>query len=278
MAKMSRVPAQEQPERASPAGLMEPEGLLLEYGNAFAQDILFSGMSRADGPTTAPRGSAPSGGTPPPVASGGLPIRPVITVGSHTQTQTANLAPYPNFFGISTYGVRPTQVSTAAAGDHVQLDIELGVETPWNVQSRGRTDVPSADSPLVTRQSFASIGNDLRPQGIGRPRRDRYWVQHLSERHERFHGTDDYGWTQANAGSVAATALAGQTVSASPSREEVRPLVHSVLQAVARGNDRYYGGEQRGDGDVPGEQRAYGDGRAAYQELYGQIVARARTL
>jgi hypothetical protein len=171
----------------------------IDYGNAFAQEILFSGQSRADGegPDGGPRAPVP----PPPVASdagvgGGLPVRVNLTVGAHTQTQTANLSPYPELFGISTYGVRPTRVASRTAPDHVLLDIEIGVETPWNVQSRGRTDIPSAESPLITRSTFAAIGNDLRPQGVGRPRRERYWVQHISERHERFHGTDDYSWTR----------------------------------------------------------------------------------
>jgi hypothetical protein len=58
----------------------------------------------------------------------------------------------------------------------------------------------------------------------------------------------------------------------------VRPLVREALTAIAHADDAYYGGEHRGDGDVPGEHRAYTDGRAEYQQLYEQIVARARTL
>ena len=278
MGSLQRAPAQSvAPDRAPAESSPGTAPGLLDYGNAFAMELVRSELSKPDGEDHA-GSSAPVPVPVPDAGAGGLPVRPVVTVGSHSQTQTADLSPYPELFGISTYGVRPTHVSSTTEPDHIRLDIEIGVETPWNVQSRGRIDIPSAESPHITRDTFAAIGNDLRPQDGGRPRRARYWAQHLSERHERFHGTDDYGWTQRSAASVATSALAGRTLPASPSPDAVRPLVLGALQAVAHGNDAYYGGEHRGDGNVPGEHRAYGDGRESYQQLYQQIVDRARTL
>lgn len=257
-------------------------GMQQSFGNAFAAELITSEASKGDGERGARggRGARPHAATPAaPVQAAPLPIRLEPTFNAHQQPQTATI-PSADYFGISMYQLRPASASTRVGPDAVTLQLAIDVITPWNVQSRGRTDVPGPTSDAIDATNVWSAVRDLEPNGLGRAPRARFWSQELSTRHERFHGTDDYAWTLAQGPAILQNAVASATLPPGFGQADVAGVVMPALRALASADDGYYGGASRSGDDVavPGEQRAYGDGRPAYAALAQGIRQRARAL
>jgi hypothetical protein len=162
----------------------------------------------------------------------------------------------------------------------------LRVKTPWGVSSGGKTDVPSANASLITASNYTDIADDLKPNAIGKPKRDRYWSQAITSRHERFHGTDDYGWTTSTGWPAARAQLATKTVREprlwgfmdGNTKADIRAKLQEAINYLTTECWQYYLGGGSAHADRAGELRAYADGKASYQALSDGVKAHGESL
>jgi hypothetical protein len=117
----------------------------------------------------------------------------------------------------------------------------------------------------VTKDTWSDVAKDLKPDATGRPARATYWAPDLTEKHEKFHSTDDIG--RANLYLPTAQAdLNAQAVDA-PDDAKVQALVEGARAKVKADGWAWYNGG--------GEDRAYADGKSSYQARADAISARA---
>jgi hypothetical protein len=79
----------------------------------------------------------------------------------------------------------PSKVPAATVSARIYLDID------WGTQDRGRTNIASENDPAVTKDTYQAIVNDITPSATGRVTRATYWCKDITEKHEKFHATDD---------------------------------------------------------------------------------------
>lgn len=212
-----------------------------------------------------------------------LTVNATVTA-SYDQPNTLTPAP----FGSMNPNFEFTGVSWANSGGVCNVTAHLNCHYPWGVSGGGNLDVPSATDAVVTnaphaasgKKTYEAIADDLTPRA-GSPfksPRNWFWSQALTERHERFHGTDDWGWIN-SAGKPAAVAfINSQTVRGGFSTDgAVRALLSQARQRIADGSDAFYGASLGHDAR-PGEIRAYTDGRASYTALANAVTAQGAVL
>lgn len=148
----------------------------------------------------------------------------------------------------------------------VKANFELRVkwDTYQSVGPLGQLNVESPDSPVITAKNYTKVAADLTPDTSdhgGAPPRDKFWAQDLTERHEQYHANDLVQHFKA-AVLLASTWLSGQTA-ADPARvEELVGLAGGMAEKHVRES---YPPES--------EERAYGDGVAAYRKRASDISA-----
>jgi hypothetical protein len=142
---------------------------------------------------------------------------------------------------------------------HVQWDVRAGVGPV------GEVDINGWGSPAITAANYPAVADALTPDTGdlgGRPPRNGFWAQDLTERHEQYHANDMVRNT-GPAVSLASTWLSSQTA-ASPAG--VNALLTAVPGRVVNSIIATY---------VPqSEERAYGDGVWAYRTRALAIRAR----
>lgn len=225
--------------------------------------------------------------------AGGMPIESRLTVASYTQQSTQPRRPggFKADFVSSglTVGSKITQGSTFKEGDTFgeenaayriespKVKVEGGkavisgqvfLDIDWQVRSLGNTNISGPADPAVTAATWSEIMSDLTPDATGRPKRDKYWAKDLTERHEKFHASDDIDRATTYLPTANAW-LNGQTVTdvnnKGVTNREVFALLDQVRQMVkSDGWDHYNHG---------GEDRAYADGKASYEQRVGQVGA-----
>lgn len=152
----------------------------------------------------------------------------------------------------------------SAGGDVVEVKSTMFLDILWNTHGLGRKDVAGPKSAVVTKDTYSDIADDLKPDATGRPARASYWAADLTSKHEQFHATDDIA--QAN--------LYLPTLKAWMNTQSVAADNVSVTALVEQGRGKIEadGWDHYNDG---GEDRAYGDGKASYQDRVDKISARA---
>jgi hypothetical protein len=205
-----------------------------------------------------------------------------LTVGS-TVTR-GGVAFGPTDFGdeVAQYKADTISWTRDAGKKTVNIVARMLLDIHWDTQSRGRTPVTSERDAAVTAATWSPIADDLEPDGTGRPTRDTYWAPDLTERHEKFHASDDLAqatlflptvkaWLDAQtitmpapSGGMFAPALAVVAIN-----RQVNDLVEQARQRVKADGWAYY--------HAGGEDRAYADGKDSYQGRVDAIRARAVT-
>jgi hypothetical protein len=199
-----------------------------------------------------------------------------VSVGSLSQPGGRAVSP----FGSEFYEPAFTGISYTFAGGKCTISATLDVVCPWGTNAGGRTDVPSATDAVVTKANWRDIKADLRP-GAASPfksRRTTYYSQSLVERHEKFHGTDDKGWTSASGLGIVKAHLEAGTVASASAAADVATLVDGARAKLISENTKWYKGGGAAHDSYAGEIRAYADGKSSYQALADAVEAHGKTL
>jgi hypothetical protein len=152
----------------------------------------------------------------------------------------------------------------SAAGNVVEIQSTMFLDIHWNTHNLGRKDVDGPKSKAVTKKTYSDVVSDLTPDATGRPTRTKYWAADLTSKHERFHASDDIAQAKLYLPTLKAWMNAQAVTADKPS---VAALVEQARGKIeADGWDHYNNG---------GEDRAYGDGKASYQDRVDKISARA---
>ncbi|MGA2046968.1 MAG: hypothetical protein ABSG96_04720 [Terracidiphilus sp.] len=205
-----------------------------------------------------PKVAVSGGGKYDPVTSG-------VTMGAFSQPGGRAV----NAFGKEFYEPAFTGISYAFAGGKCTISGTLDTICPWGTNAGGDTDVPSATDPVVTKTSFPQIKADLTPEAASpfKSPRDQFYSQSLVERHEKFHGTDDLGWTTGTGLGIVKTQLEAGSVAAATAAADVARVVDQARVKLIAENLTWYKGGGASHDSFAGEIRAYADGRPLYQAL-----------
>ena len=152
----------------------------------------------------------------------------------------------------------------SASGDVVEVRSTMFLDIKWNTHNLGRKHVGGPRSAVVKKKTYSDIVDDLTPDATGRPARTKYWASDLTSKHEKFHASDD----------IAQAKLYLPTLKAWMDTQDVtadKPSVAALVEQ-ARGKIEADGWDHYNAG---GEDRAYGDGKASYQDRVDKISARA---
>jgi hypothetical protein len=114
------------------------------------------------------------------IQAGGITLNAPVTPGA-TPPATAFGSATPKF---------TSDLTANAVGDNVVVTGTMNVPISWGTQSLGRTNVTSADDPVVTMDNFMTIYYDLVPQNGRTGKKDKYWVQAFTVAHEQVHIAD----------------------------------------------------------------------------------------
>src|SRR6185436_11765170 len=164
------------------------------------------------------------------------------------------------------WGKLPTVVPTAYVAARIFLDID------WGIAAHGHTNISSENDPVVTKDTYAAIAADLTTDATGRPTRATYWCQDITEKHEKFHATDDIGRATLYL-PTAQSFINGKTIT-NPSDPVASQVEVSAMLETMRANVQADGWAWYGGG---GENRAYADGKATYDARVAAINAKATT-
>jgi hypothetical protein len=206
-----------------------------------------------------------------------------LTVGS--QVTKGGASPGGGEFGVEKvkYKVDTTSWTIDTAKKVVDVNTRMFLDIGWGVHSLGRKDVSSENDAAVKKETYSDIVSDLTPDGSGRPTRDKYWCQDLTERHEQFHASDDIQRAQLYTPTAEAW-LSTQTLTPPKTRSglfgKIRQFFDEwgfsrkvkALLETARGNVEADGWAWYGAG---GENRAYADGKSSYQARADAVSKRA---
>ena len=179
-----------------------------------------------------------SGGKKDKVASG-------VTLGSLSQPDDGKVDA--DSFGNQTYDADFNGVSHSFAKKVCTISGTLDVTCRWGAHSRGRKDVPSGSASVVTAESWPDIKKDLTPKKDApyiSPRKE-YYSRDLTERHEIFHGKDDFGRTKSTGMGIVKASLEKNTVTPKNVDKKVPKILKEAKDAV----DERRSGLLRGDGD-----------------------------
>jgi hypothetical protein len=105
----------------------------------------------------------------------------------------------PSGFGVtrSTLGRFANVTISPPRGGTIQVSASLTYTIQWETQSgtgpSGQQDVPSPTAAVLTQANYQQASSDLTPNMSdlgGRPPRQQFWAQDLTEQHERFHAAE----------------------------------------------------------------------------------------
>jgi hypothetical protein len=204
------------------------------------------------------------------------PVVSGVSLGSFSQPSGRSVSP----FGAEFYEPAFTGISFAPAGGKYTISGSLEIRCPWGTNAGGRTDVPSATDSVVTKKNWLAIKKDLEP-GPSSPfksPRKKYYSQSLVERHEKYHGTDDYGWSTSSGLGIVKAYLEAGTVAPASAATDVSALVDGARRKLISENLKWYKGSGSTHDAYDGEIRAYGDGKASYQQLADDVRKHGKTL
>lgn len=144
---------------------------------------------------------------------------------------------------------------------HIKWDVRAGAGPT------GEVDINGWSSPNITAANYKDVADDLTPDTSdlgGRPPRNAFWAQDLTEQHEEFHADDMVKHTDP-AASLASTWLSAQLA---PNVAGVNALLTAVPGKMVTAIIASY---------IPrAEHRAYGDGLLAYRTRALAIRARGK--
>lgn len=199
-----------------------------------------------------------------------------VTMGSFSQPGGRPKSP----FGAEDYEPAFTGIKYTFAGGKCTIAASLDAICPWGTNAGGRTDVPTANAPVVTSASAPAIKADLQP-GPTTPfksPRKKFYSQAMVEQHEKFHGLDDNDWTKSTGLGIVKSSLEAGTVSKATAAADVHKLVDGARATLIAENFKWYKGAGTSHDSFAGEIRAYADGKAGYQQLADAVGERGDKL
>ncbi|HVV50645.1 MAG TPA: hypothetical protein VHO06_13350 [Polyangia bacterium] len=209
-------------------------------------------------PPSIPKARASGHGKPDPVISG-------VSVGPLSQPGGRHVSP----FGEEFYEPAFTGIAFAFSAGKCTITARLDPICPWGTNGGGDIDVPSANAAVVTAATWRPIKDDLTPAAASphKSPRTHYFSQALVDRHEKFHGVDDLGWTRSSGLGIVKAWLEARSVAPTTAATDVTTLLHGARGKLIAENFIWYKGGGTSHDSYAGEIRAYADGRTAYQAL-----------
>jgi hypothetical protein len=181
--------------------------------------------------------------------------------------QVRNQGAAPGGFGVT----RPSQaisditITQTAATYNIRFTYTMSMD--WTVRAdtgpAGQINVINETSPAITAANYANVATALTPNMgdlNGRPPRAGFWNKPLTERHEQFHANEAVGLGRQSS-AVAQTWLGTQTASSDAACQTL----------VTDAGQRIWQGMMAGMAEPAREERAYGDGAAAYLAMATEI-------
>ncbi len=207
-----------------------------------------------------------------------------------SRVQQGSLPLPTGYFGreVPTYNIN--LLSWSKREDIIIIRGRIFVDCTWTVvDSPSHIDISSAYDPDVTRDTWARIFLDLTPDQTGRPARTKYWARDITERHEKFHASDDIHRARMYM-PVVADWLNSQVIT--KNEEEIECLTREERLNARSAQKSYYtsqiqlllleasskievDGLNYYNNNDAGEDRAYADGKELYQERAQSIDKRA---
>jgi hypothetical protein len=201
-----------------------------------------------------------------------------VTLGSLSQPDGGKVDA--DSFGTETYDADFNNVTHSFAKKVCTISGALDVTCQWGTRRRGRTDVPSGTSPVVTATNWPDIKKDLTPDKNSpykSPRKE-YYSQDLTERHEIYHGADDYGRTKSTGMGLVKASLEKNTVTPKNVDKKLPKMLKDAKAAVVKDVKDYYEGTGTDHDSYAGEIRAYLKGKPHYEALADSVEKHGKTL
>ena len=201
-----------------------------------------------------------------------------VTLGSLSQPDDGKVGA--GEFGSETYDTEFNGVSHSFAKKVCTISGTLDVTCRWGAHSRGRKDVPSGTSPVVTAENWSDIKKDLTPAKDPpyRSPRKEYYSMDLTERHEIFHGKDDFGRTKSTGMGIVKASLEKNTVTPKNADKKIPKILEDAKAAVKKDVTDYYKGAGTDHDSFAGEIRAYQNGKPDYEALADEVEKHGKTL
>jgi hypothetical protein len=156
--------------------------------------------------------------------------------------------------------------------DKTDVSATVSLTNVWDIQSRGRTSITSAQSEEIHAGNWKQIVDDLTPAASGVPKRHTWWAPGPTKAHEEFHCKDytDRAKVYLN---TAQEWLASQQIDVPfwDTEKEVRRQVKPLLETMAKN----FTADAKAHLDNGGETRAYNATKSHYTALVDAIKARA---
>jgi hypothetical protein len=215
-------------------------------------------------------GGGVTGGKSDKVASG-------VTLGSLSQPDDLKIKA--GKFGSETYDAK-FNVSHSFAKKVCTISGTLDVTCRWGTRSLGKHDVTSGTSPVVTAGNWPDIKRDLTPAKDApykSPRKE-YYSRDLTERHEIYHGTEDFGRTKSTGMGIVKASLESNTVTPKNADKKIPKILKDAKAAVEKDVKDYYEGGGTDHDSYAGEIRAYLKGKPDYEALADDVEKHGKTL
>lgn len=165
----------------------------------------------------------------------------------------------------------------------------VGFDCQWGTNSGGNVDIPSASAAAVTADTWREIADDLTPRKVEKSwvaDRRKYYADHLTSRHEKFHAADARGWARGQGIKFFRSYLEKKTVDVSEDDrtdedklgQKMRPILQDGYNAFVQAYVTYMNGTGLTYYSYPCEEKAFGDGRKPYQALADAVEKRGKSL
>jgi hypothetical protein len=183
---------------------------------------------------------------------------------------------------------KATKSEKTGGEDTINISFTLDINCPWGVNSGGKTDVPSGTDGVVTldphssgkkvyEQIVADLTPSLKEKSWVAPR-SHFWSKAICERHEKFHSTDDKGWSEGAGKQVVIDYLKGKTVAHDKIDADLKTHMDNAMKEMQTANFNWYKGGAATYYSYAGEIRAFGDGKQPYLDLVADVKKQGEKL
>lgn len=216
-----------------------------------------------------------------------------VKVGMTATASTSSGAAVTPFGGCNhdhDWGVPTYTVATKKKDKVVTINFTVKNDNQWGTNDGGNTDVPSADSPVVTADNYNTIVSDLTPKKKEKSwvaPRTAYWSKSICERHEKYHAKDSSKWTLGQGKKFVVDYLKKKKIAISNedlanggtgANTKIANVVTDARDALDNAWFLYMRGTTGSYYSYPCEERAFGDGQAPYLKLAAAVKKRGKVL
>lgn len=183
-------------------------------------------------------------------------------------------------FGSEFYEPKFDSTTWTFSGGVCKISTTLQINCPWGTNAGGRTNIASGTDAAITKANWQKVRDDLKPSASSphKSPRTTYYSKSLVERHEKFHGTDDEGWTKSSGVALVQAKAKKATIQSASAAKDVEALLKSCLSTLQSENLKWYKGGGSSHDSYAGEIRAYADGKPHYAKLATDVEAHGKTL